>query len=127
MGRTRSFELAEVAARAADTFVEFGYAGTSVDDLVRATGLHRGSLYQAFASKRGLFCAALSGAGVDRASPAAVDLLLVALMDLAPKDTAVREMCRDALGGPNAPTQEELGHRLLERAGLIPNEGDGKA
>ncbi|WP_408649259.1 helix-turn-helix domain-containing protein [Streptomyces herbicida] len=33
-------------------FAERGYEGTSVDDLVRALGVHRGSLYKVFGSKR---------------------------------------------------------------------------
>ncbi|MGW3150432.1 TetR/AcrR family transcriptional regulator [Streptomyces sp. NPDC001177] len=40
-------------------FAERGYEGTSVDDLVRALGVHRGSLYKVFGSKRGLYLAAL--------------------------------------------------------------------
>lgn len=127
MGRTRSFEPAEVAARAGAAFIEFGYAGTSVDDLVRATGLHRGSLYQAFGSKRGLFCAALEGSRTPDTSSDATDLLLVALMDLAPRDAAVREMCRAELTGPRGLTPELLGRRILERAGLISDEGAGRA
>lgn len=121
MGRTRSFEPAQVAARAAVTFTELGYAGTSVDDLVRATGLHRGSLYQAFGSKRGLFCAALDERPPAGSTPT-LDLLLVALMDLAPRDRAVREMCRARLAEPDAPSAQELGRRLLERAGLTTDE-----
>jgi len=59
MGRTREFVEDEVLAAAAAAFVAGGYEGTSIDDLVRATGVHRGSLYKAYASKRGLFLAAL--------------------------------------------------------------------
>ncbi|HEV2066553.1 MAG TPA: TetR/AcrR family transcriptional regulator, partial [Thermomicrobiales bacterium] len=55
MGRTRSFNQANVVTIAARTFLHTGYEGTSIDDLVTATGVHRGSLYKAFGSKRGLF------------------------------------------------------------------------
>ncbi|MFJ3905647.1 TetR/AcrR family transcriptional regulator [Streptomyces sp. NPDC090025] len=41
------------------TFWDKGYAGTSAQDLVDSTGLGRGSLYNTFHSKRGLFEAAL--------------------------------------------------------------------
>lgn len=41
------------------TFWDKGYAGTSAQDLVDSTGLGRGSLYNTFDSKRGLFEAAL--------------------------------------------------------------------
>ncbi len=59
MGRQRTFDEAEVIAQSASVFLRQGYEGTSIDDLLAATGLHRGSLYKAFASKRGLFLAAL--------------------------------------------------------------------
>lgn len=42
-----------------NTFWDRGYAATSVDDLVRATGLGKGSLYGAFGSKREMFVRAL--------------------------------------------------------------------
>ncbi|MEH3075969.1 MAG: TetR family transcriptional regulator [Quadrisphaera sp.] len=60
MARPRSFDEAVVVDAATRCFTDLGYAATSVDDLVSATGLHRGSLYGAFGSKRGLFLAALA-------------------------------------------------------------------
>ncbi len=59
MPRTPAFDRDRVLERAAATFWQSGYAGTSVDDLVGATGLGRGSLYAAFGNKRGVFDAAL--------------------------------------------------------------------
>ncbi|MHB9863670.1 TetR/AcrR family transcriptional regulator [Streptomyces sp. YIM S03343] len=44
---------------AAALFAARGYEGTSVDDLVTATGIHRGSLYKVFGSKRNLHLTAL--------------------------------------------------------------------
>jgi TetR/AcrR family transcriptional repressor of nem operon len=46
-------------AAAAELFARRSYDGTSVDDLVSQTGVHRGSLYKTFGSKRGLYLAAL--------------------------------------------------------------------
>lgn len=40
-------------------FRQAGYAGTSIQDLVDATGVGRGSLYAAFGSKEGLYLAVL--------------------------------------------------------------------
>ncbi|MCP5080891.1 MAG: TetR/AcrR family transcriptional regulator [Alphaproteobacteria bacterium] len=40
-------------------FWSHGYDATSISDLVKATGLSRGSLYSAYDDKRTLFCAAL--------------------------------------------------------------------
>lgn len=55
MGRRPSYERSEVLNQAGKTFARLGYAGTSIDDLVTATGVHRGSLYREFGSKRELF------------------------------------------------------------------------
>jgi len=59
VGRPRGFSEDEVLDAAAGVFVLSGYEGTSIDDLVKALNLHRGSLYNAFGSKRGLFLAVL--------------------------------------------------------------------
>ncbi len=45
--------------RALEVFWRRGYGATSVDDLTRATGLGRGSLYGAFGDKEALFAACL--------------------------------------------------------------------
>jgi len=58
-GRPRSFDTDEVLARARDTFWKYGYAGTSMDQLSVATGLHKPSLYGAFGDKKALYLAAL--------------------------------------------------------------------
>jgi TetR/AcrR family transcriptional regulator, transcriptional repressor for nem operon len=55
MARPRSFDEAKVLAAARDLFWHTGYAATSLDDLVAATGLGKGSLYGAFGDKRSLF------------------------------------------------------------------------
>lgn len=57
--RTKDFEPDEVADAAMQVFWQRGYAATSVQDLVDGTGLGRGSLYNAFGSKQGLYEAAL--------------------------------------------------------------------
>lgn len=118
MGRTRSFDEADVIRLCAAEFRSTGYEGTSIDDLVQATGLHRGSLYKAFGSKRGLFVLALrqaSNPDVERND--ATDLFLVALMELAPRDPEVRSLVFEMLrAGITAHTSESLGRRLLDRA-----------
>ncbi|WEV64696.1 helix-turn-helix domain-containing protein [Bifidobacterium sp. ESL0732] len=55
MARPRSFDEHKVLERCREVFCVHGYDATSIDDLVVATGLKRGSLYQAFGSKRGVF------------------------------------------------------------------------
>ena len=57
MGRPRAFSESDVVASASAVFARRGFAATSVDDLVRATGVGRASLYGA-----GLFQRCLGGA-----------------------------------------------------------------
>ena len=54
-GRPRAYDPQAAIARAAETFWKAGYAGTSLDDLVAATGMNRPSLYAAFGDKRDLY------------------------------------------------------------------------
>ncbi|MFD5748189.1 TetR/AcrR family transcriptional regulator [Streptomyces sp. NPDC127033] len=55
MPRPRKFNEQDVIVAARRQFNETGYHGTSVDDLSRATGLSKGSLYGAFGDKEALF------------------------------------------------------------------------
>jgi len=55
MGRPREFDEPTVVAAAQGAFWAHGYAGTSLADLMSATGLGKGSLYGAFGDKHGLF------------------------------------------------------------------------
>lgn len=59
MVRPREFEEEQVVQDAMHVFWSKGYQATSVQDLVDATGLQRGSLYGAFGDKHGLFVSAL--------------------------------------------------------------------
>ena len=59
MPRPRSFDEADVVARAREAFAETGFAGTSLDTLLEATGLARQSLYNTFGGKKELFMRAL--------------------------------------------------------------------
>lgn len=122
MGRNRTFIESDVVAQCAEIFRNNGYEGTSIDDLVQATGLHRGSLYKAFGSKRGLFVLALKqSAGPAPPTDDSTDLLLVAIMELAPRDPEIRSIAFDILSGAiPAHTPQSLGERLLERAHETP-------
>lgn len=59
VGRSREFDEAAVLDAAAGVFWRLGYESVSIGDLEAATGLGRGSLYNAFGDKQGLFLAAL--------------------------------------------------------------------
>lgn len=51
----KQYDATKVLGSATRAFWTRGYEGTSINDLVSATGLNRGSLYAAFDGKRGLF------------------------------------------------------------------------
>lgn len=106
-----------MTAAARDLFVERGYEGTSIDQLVTMSGVHRGSLYSAFGSKRGLMVHALRADG----DPPDLDLLLVALVELAPRDREVRDLCAERLRLIADPATA-LGAQLLARAHLPEGE-----
>ncbi|AWK12167.1 TetR family transcriptional regulator [Streptomyces spongiicola] len=65
-GRPRSFDLDAATASALSALWTRGYEATTVEDLVRATGLAPSSLYAAFGSKRGVLEAALARYDRDR-------------------------------------------------------------
>ena len=130
MGRKRSFDDDEVLARARKVFLEHGYEGTSIDALVKATGLLRGSLYGAFGSKRGMFVAALHDATDSESGDSGVlNLVLVALMELSDHDLEVRGLVRDYLAKLSSSESDDtnavaldiatlLGETLLQRANI---------
>lgn len=118
MGRPREFDEDSALAAAAEVFRHQGYAATSVDHLVRATGIHRGSLYGTFGSKHGLFVRVLEAVTAPGTDPEQrLDLILVALLELAPTDNQVRQRILTLLE-ENGIDERQLGLRLLARGGL---------
>lgn len=126
MGRPRKFDEQAAVAAAAAVFRQRGYAATSVDHLVEATGVHRGSLYGVFGSKYGLFGRVLdSAAAGEMAAAERLDVLLVALLELAPTDAHLRAHVAAVIhGGEITPAQ--LGRRLLARADVQPSERESE-
>lgn len=59
MARPREFDYDDVLNAAMQAFWARGYEATSVQDLMDATGLQKGSLYKAFGDKHSLFLKAL--------------------------------------------------------------------
>jgi len=115
MARPRNFAEDAVLAQAAAVFARLGYNAASVDDLLTATGLQRGSLYKAFGSKRNLFEKVLAGALAPgwTSRPASIDLLIVALKELAQDDPPIAALCRRAVDAAGPETAQLLGARLL--------------
>ena len=116
MARAREFDEALAVNAAAAVFRRNGYAATSIEQIVEATGVHRGSLYATFESKRGLFLRVLEHAatgGIPEDDQ--VDLLLVALIELPPTDRVLRERIELLLFSTGT-TASQLGQRMLDRA-----------
>lgn len=116
MARPRAFDETVVLEQARTLFAAQGYNGTSIDDLVKSTGLLRGSLYKAFGSKRNLFEMVL----IDLSkrfdfSEESLDLLTVALKDLAPIDKRIREICSQITGSQIERFSQLLGTNLLAK------------
>jgi AcrR family transcriptional regulator len=60
--RARAHESRErTLRRARELFADKGYAATSMEDIARAAGVGRRSVYEAFGSKRGVLLALLAG------------------------------------------------------------------
>jgi TetR/AcrR family transcriptional repressor of nem operon len=80
MAGVKQFDRDEVLDRAVAAFWTRGYEATSIDDLVEATGINRGSLYGTFGDKRRLFLMAL-----DRYWETALKAMMVELSDPDPR------------------------------------------
>lgn len=117
MARPRNFDEDTVLAQAAEIFARMGYNAASIDELLAATGLQRGSLYKAFGSKRNLFEKVLAGALVPgwTTNRASIDLLIVALKELVQNDAPIAGRCRVAIEESGPDTARLLGARLLEQ------------
>lgn len=116
MARPREFNENVVLAQSRKLFASQGFNGTSIDDLVKATGLLRGSLYKAFGSKRNLFELVLADtASHFEPTTENLDLLTVALKDVAPQDSRVSDLCRSIVGNDTARFAETLGGNLLAK------------
>src|SRR5271154_564760 len=59
MARPREFDERKVIDQIMQLFWEKGFLGTSMDELVKATGLNKGSLYHCFGNKEAIFKSAL--------------------------------------------------------------------
>jgi TetR/AcrR family transcriptional repressor of nem operon len=87
---TRQFDTSVAVERAMDLFWERGYEATSMHDLTAALGLGRGSIYQAFGSKEGLYRAALAHY---------LDLMASAVVEAMNDGGDIRSVLRQAMLG----------------------------
>lgn len=102
MARPRAFDEEKVLCAVREQFWTAGYAATSLEDLMRVSGLGKGSLYAAFGDKRQLFLRALRSYtenGHDQlrkalaAVPRAMDALHMLLEAPIADPTGVRRGC----------------------------------
>lgn len=129
MVRTKEFDEMTVLLAAAEVFAKNGYAGSSIDQLVRATGLLRGSLYSAFYSKSGLFNTALKQQLEGKTTDLLTDLLIVALFERSEVDKIAAELTREAIQKLEDTLHQSfesiLAQRILARACLtLNNKGE---
>jgi TetR/AcrR family transcriptional repressor of nem operon len=120
VGRPREFDEQRALEAAMDAFWKKGYESTSLSDLCCCTGLHKGSLYQAFGDKHQLFMRSLNHYAdrefrevadvalrqdspldsiralvrtvCDHAAEGRGCLMINSMVELAPHDPAVRDM-----------------------------------
>jgi TetR/AcrR family transcriptional repressor of nem operon len=104
MARPRQFDEKRVLHAVRDKFWDAGYAATSLEDVMRVSGLGKGSLYAAFGDKHQLFLRALrsytdAGNGYLRemldSAPRALDALRAFVMAAVsdPSGAAARRGC----------------------------------
>jgi TetR/AcrR family transcriptional regulator, transcriptional repressor for nem operon len=74
MAGVKQFDRNDVLDRAMQVFWRSGYQATSIQDLVDATGVNRGSLYTTFGDKCGLFLAVLDHYSDQVARPTMAEL-----------------------------------------------------
>ena len=135
MGRPRGFDEEAVIRAAVGLFGRRSYDGTSVDDLVSGLGVHRGTLYNTFGSKRGVYLTALrhhvdhdvaeaargtTGGGPD------LGLLLMAMVERAPVDPEVAAETDRALKLLDEAGDAALVLGLLLRARATGNRAEGE-
>ncbi|WP_066026242.1 TetR/AcrR family transcriptional regulator [Enterococcus mundtii] len=128
MGRTREFNEEKVLLESAKVFAKNGYAGTSISQLVKATGLLRGSLYSAYYSKAGLFTTCFNYmAGYEAPeSGLLIDLLIIALLERTADDNEVKRIAQKVIATLEQKNEGSIetiiADRIILRANLMDRE-----
>ena len=136
MARPRQFDEEKVLLAVREQFWNAGYAATSLEDLMRVSGLGKGSLYAAFGDKHQLFLKALRSYNdandislrkVLESAPRAIDGLKTFLMAPVGDPTGARRGCfmgnsTGELAAADPDVVQEAG-RTYEGAAAVVAEG----
>ena len=138
MGRPREFDTEKTLARVREEFWRHGYEATSVDRLLEATNLGKGSFYAAFGDKRSLLLRVLGDYASARvatfrdlhgSAPRAIDALRATLrptfgargcflanctVELSPHDGEVVALARTTFGSLEAIVTETIRRAIDE-------------
>jgi len=106
VARSREFDTGMAVDAAIELFRRQGFEGVSIQEIVAATGVGRGSLYAAFGSKEGIYHAALEKYRAVYADP---------LTELLACDAPARDLIRQGLTG----LVDEIVSDRSERACLV--------
>lgn len=114
----KSFDIDQATGNAMRAFWAKGYEATSLADLLKATGINKGSFYNAFGSKKKLFMECLSK--YDRENRLAIITKLSALQD----PVAAIAMFFDILIEQNRPDSDIKGCLIVNTALDFPHHDD---
>ena len=104
MPRPRKFVEEDVIAAAVAVFVSEGYGGTTIEGLLKATGLGKQSLYNSFGGKRQLFLRALDASTTDVVSRMKETLNAPSATPMDRRPTRSRAPARKGFSMPSRPT-----------------------
>ena len=75
MARPKSYKIDQVLTAATELFLKRGYEASSLNELVKVTGLNRHSMYSEFGDKEGLFLACLKHYTLEERNLKTVEIL----------------------------------------------------
>ena len=109
MARYREFERADVIDKSIDVFLSKGYGATAIKDIVNATNVHPGSLYNTFGNKKNIFKDALK-----RFVKVSQFNITLAEAEVAPPRATIEKLFIDLIESTNK--RGSVGRCLISRA-----------
>ncbi|MCF6515899.1 TetR family transcriptional regulator [Lactobacillus sp. S2-2] len=124
MGRNKKYQQVDVIEKMTDLFIQKGYTAASLDDLVKVTGMLRGSLYSAFGSKQKMFILALQNCLKNsQTSDKTLGMIVISMMELSNKSEQIKQIIKDWYKKNKGQFIENLiGSYLIKKAKI---SGDG--